>query len=102
MGGVAAPGPPGPVGSGDRGSRAAPVSLVATRMPRTSLRPSSFTPVAISTTALITRPATLADLHRQRIGGDEGERVRLAEGSVAELVDVLVELGCHAGDLRLR
>ena len=63
---------------------AAPVSEVATRRPRTSRRPSAF-----------------ADLHRERVSSDECERPGIAQGSVAELVDVLVELSRHARDLRL-
>ena len=47
-------------------------------------------------------PAALADLHRQRIGGDEGERASGIEGTGAKLLDVLVELGGHPRDLRLR
>ena len=36
--------------------------------------------------------AALADLHRQRVGGDERERASVAERAVAELLNVLVEL----------
>ena len=44
-------------------------------------------------------PSALADLHRQRVGGDEREGAGLVQGAVAELLDVLVEIGCHAADL---
>lgn len=44
--------------------------------------------------------AAFADLHRQGVGGDEGERPGIPEGAVAELVDVLVEIRGHAGHLR--
>jgi len=50
----------------------------------------------------VDHPAALADLHRQCVGGDEGERAGGVEGPVAELLDVLVEVGCHPGHLRLR
>lgn len=43
---------------------AAPVSAVATRKPRNSRRPSVFTPVAISTTAPMTRPPSPAFMVR--------------------------------------
>ena len=46
-------------------------------------------------------PAAFADLHREGVGGDERERASVAQGTVAELVDVLVELSGHAGHLRL-
>ena len=39
------------------------------------------------------------DLHRQRVRGNERERARVAQGPVAELLDVLVELGGHPRDL---
>jgi hypothetical protein len=39
--------------------------------------------------------AALAHLHRQRVGGHEGERAGLREAAVAELLDVLVEPGSH-------
>ena len=50
----------------------------------------------------VDHPAAFADLHRQRVGGDERERPRFGQGTVAELVDVLVEVGGHPGDLGLR
>ncbi len=43
----------------------------------------------------VDHPAAFSDLHRQRVGGDEGERARLAQGAVAELRNVLVEVGGH-------
>ena len=46
--------------------------------------------------------AAFADLHRQGVGGDERERPGIPERTVAELVDVLVEVRCHAADLGLR
>jgi hypothetical protein len=46
--------------------------------------------------------AALADLHSQRVSGDERERSRLGQRSVPEVRDLLVELGCHPGHLRLR
>ena len=46
--------------------------------------------------------AALADLHRQRVGGHEGERPGGVEGPVAELLDVLVEVGGHPRHLGLR
>ena len=50
----------------------------------------------------VDHPAALSDLHRQRVSCDERERPRLGQGTVAELVDVFVEVGGHAGDLGLR
>ena len=50
----------------------------------------------------VDHPAAFSDLHRQRVGGDEGERARLAQGAVSELRNVFVEVGGHAGDLGLR
>ena len=44
--------------------------------------------------------AAFADLHRQGVGGDERERPGIPERTVAELVDVLVEIRGHAGHLR--
>ena len=41
----------------------------------------------------------LADLDRQRIGGDEGEWSGLVQAPVAERGDLLVEVCGHAGDL---
>ncbi len=46
--------------------------------------------------------AALSDLHGERVSSDEGERARSIEGAVAELLDVLIQLGGHPGDLRLR
>ncbi len=40
----------------------------------------------------IDHAAGLADLHRQRVGGDEGERTDGVERAVAELLDELVEI----------
>ena len=39
--------------------------------------------------------STFADLHRERVSRDERERPGGVEGTVAELLDVLVELGSH-------
>ena len=39
--------------------------------------------------------SALADLHRERISGDEGERTGLVEGPVAEVLDDHVELFGH-------
>ena len=36
--------------------------------------------------------ATLADLHRQRVGSDERERAGLVQGPVAERLDLLIEI----------
>ena len=53
-------------------------------------------------------PAVLPDLpprasgHRQRIGGDEAERAGLGERTAAERGDLLIKVGVHPGDLRLR
>lgn len=41
------------------------------------------------------------DFHRERVGHDERERPSLVERAVTELLDVLVEVGRHAGDLGL-
>jgi hypothetical protein len=46
--------------------------------------------------------AAFADLHRQRDGGDEGERPGRVERAVPELRNGLVQVGGHPGDLRLR
>lgn len=46
--------------------------------------------------------AALADLHGQRVGSDEGERPSLCQATVAELLDVLIELSGHSTDLGLR
>jgi len=46
--------------------------------------------------------AAFADLHRQRVGGHEREGAGRAEGPVAEVLDELVEVGGHPGDLGLR
>ena len=43
--------------------------------------------------------SAFADLHRQRISGDEGERPGRIEWAVAERLNVLIEFGGHAGDL---
>jgi NAD(P)H-hydrate repair Nnr-like enzyme with NAD(P)H-hydrate epimerase domain len=37
--------------------------------------------------------AAFADLHRQRVSGDERERASLVERSVTELIDGLVQVG---------
>lgn len=65
-------------------------------MPSTSLWP-SLMPVASMTTALMTLP----DLYRQRVGRDECEWSGLGQRAVAELFDVVVEVGGHAADLGL-
>lgn len=44
----------------------------------------------------------LADLDRQRIGGDEGEWSGLVQAPVAERGDLLIQVGGHAGDLGFR
>jgi hypothetical protein len=46
--------------------------------------------------------SVLADLHRERVGGHEGERPRVGERSGAERGHLLVEVGSHPRDLRLR
>ena len=46
--------------------------------------------------------SAFADLHRQRVGGDERERARLGEGTVAEVLNDRVQIRGHAGDLGLR
>lgn len=43
----------------------------------------------------VDHPAAFSDLHRQRVGGDEGERPGLAQGAVAELGHVFIEVGGH-------
>ncbi len=45
--------------------------------------------------------SALADLHRRRVGRQEGERPSLSQRA-AELVDMLVQLAGHAADLGLR
>ena len=50
----------------------------------------------------VDHPAALADLHGQRVGGDECEGAGLVQGAVAELLDVLVQRLRHPADLRLR
>ena len=50
----------------------------------------------------VDHPAAFADLDRQRVSGDEGERAGLVQGRVAELGDVGVELGRHPRHLRFR
>ena len=50
----------------------------------------------------VDHPSALADLHRQRIGGDERERAGRIEWPVPEVVDDAVEVGRHPRDLRLR
>lgn len=47
-------------------------------------------------------PAALADFHREHAGGDESERARVTQGTVPELVHMLVEIGRHPRHLRLR
>ena len=42
----------------------------------------------------------LADLHRQRVGGDERERPDLTERASTERRDLLIEVGSHPRDLR--
>ena len=37
-----------------------------------------------------------AHLHGQCVSGNEGERPGIVEGPVAELIHVLVQVGCHA------
>ena len=49
----------------------------------------------------VDHPAAFADLHRQRVGGNEGERSSGVKGTVAELIDELVQIARHPGDLRL-
>ena len=44
-------------------------------------------------------PAAFADLEHQRVGGDEGERPRVGQGSGAEVLHVRVEVGRHRADL---
>jgi hypothetical protein len=47
-------------------------------------------------------PTVLADLHRQRIRGDEGERPGLSQRAGPERGHLLVEISGHPGYLRLR
>ena len=44
-------------------------------------------------------PATL-NLHRERVRGHERERARITQGSVAELLDELVQVGVHTVAIR--
>jgi hypothetical protein len=69
-------------------------------MPRTSRCPSALTPVATSTTALITRPPSRTFI----VSASAATNVNgpASPGAVAELLDVLVEVLGHPGDLRLR
>jgi hypothetical protein len=75
--------------------------LVATRRPEDLAVPVAVDPGGDQHDG-VDHPAAFADLHRQRVRGHERERARLVQGAVAELLDVLVELGGHPGDLRLR
>ena len=68
-------------------------------MPNTSRCPS---PAGGEQDDGVDHPAAFADLHRQGIGRDEGERPSGVEGAVAGLLDVLVEVGGHPRDLGLR
>ena len=47
-------------------------------------------------------PAAFADLHGQRVGGDERERARVGEGAVAEVLDDRVQISGHPRHLGLR
>jgi hypothetical protein len=46
--------------------------------------------------------SALADLHRQRVGGDERERPGRIQWPMPEVVNNLVEVGRHPRDMRLR
>jgi hypothetical protein len=74
--------------------QARPVSAVATRMPRTSRCPPPLTPVATSTTALMTL-AAFTDFHRQGVGSEEREWAGGVQGSVPEVLDDAGELAGH-------
>ena len=40
--------------------------------------------------------SSFTHLHGERVSGNEGERPSIVEGPVAELIHVLVQVGCHA------
>lgn len=40
--------------------------------------------------------SSFAYFHGERVSGDERERPGIVEGPVAELIHVLVQVGCHA------
>ena len=50
----------------------------------------------------VDHPVVVADLHRQRVRGHERERPRLGQRAGGQRGDLLVEVGGHPGDLRLR